>query len=458
MLILDATVVNVALPAIQADLGMRPTGLTWVSNAYLIAFGGLLLLFGRLGDLFGRRRIFLTGLAGFTVASVLCGLAPSPSALIVARFLQGAAGAAASSVILAIIATEFPDNTERTRAMSGYMFVSVAGGSLGLLVGGALTQALSWRWIFLVNVPIGVLGLALASRVLPATHHRPAERKVDIAGAVLVTAAAMSAIYGLVSAGHAPWAAPSVCVPIAAALVLIVVFFAVEVASSHPLLPLHMLQIRSLMVTSVVRGCMAMGMYAVFFLASLDMSQTLGFGPLRVGLAFLPQTLTVAALSLGVTARMVRRFGPVRVLVAGLSFAVVGLAIMASLAVDEPYLPMRMTAHVLLGLGFGMSFLPLLTLAMADVPARDAGLGSGIVNLSLQLSAAVDLAILVTVASHRTRGLASAGASLREATVHGYRFAYAVAVVGVLVGLTLAAVLLRPRRSAVAEAIALPDA
>src|SRR3954471_7089706 len=167
MLVLDATVVNVALPAIQADLGMRPTGLTWVSNAYLIAFGGLLLLFGRLGDLFGRRRIFLTGLAGFTVASVLCGLAPSPSALIVARFLQGAAGAAASSVILAIIATEFPDNTERTRAMSGYMFVSVAGGSLGLLVGGALTQALSWRWIFLVNVPIGVLGLALASRVLP---------------------------------------------------------------------------------------------------------------------------------------------------------------------------------------------------------------------------------------------------------------------------------------------------
>jgi EmrB/QacA subfamily drug resistance transporter len=458
MLVLDATVVNVALPAIQTDLGMRPTDLTWVTNAYLIAFGGLLLLFGRLGDLFGRRRIFLTGLAGFTVASVLCGLAPSPSALIVARFLQGAGGAAASSVILAIIATEFPDGAERTRAMSGYMFVSVAGGSLGLLVGGALTQALSWRWIFLVNVPIGALGLALAARVLPAAHHRPAERRVDIAGAVLVTAAAMSAIYGLVSAAHAPWAAPSVCVPIAASLLLIVVFFAVEVATPNPLLPLHLLQIRSLMVTSVVRGCMAMGMYAVFFLASLDMSQTLGFGPLRVGLAFLPQTLTVAALSLGLTARLVRRFGPVRILLAGLGFAVVGLAVMASLAVDEPYLPLRMGAHVLLGLGFGMSFLPLLTLAMADVPAKDAGLGSGIVNLSLQLSAAVDLAILVTVASHRTRALAAAGASLRDATVHGYRFAYAVAVVGVLVGLTIAAVLLRPRRSPVAEAIALPEA
>jgi EmrB/QacA subfamily drug resistance transporter len=461
MLILDATVVNVALPAIQGDLGMRPAGLTWVSNAYLIAFGGLLLLFGRLGDLFGRRRIFLTGLAGFTVASVLCGLAPSPATLIVARFLQGAAGAAASSVILAIIATEFPDHTERTRAMSGYMFVSVAGGSLGLLVGGALTQALSWRWIFLVNVPIGALGLALASRVLPAAPPRPAEgraeRKVDVAGAVLVTAAAMSAIYGLVSAAHAPWAAPSVCVPITGSLLLIVTFFGVEVAADNPLLPLHVLRIRSLMVTSVVRGCMAMGMYAVFFLASLDMSQTLGFGPLRVGLAFLPQTLTVAALSLGLTARLVRRFGPVRVLLAGLSFAVVGLAVMASLAVDEPYVPVRMAAHVLLGLGFGMSFLPLLTLAMSDVPARDAGLGSGIVNLSLQLSAAVDLAILVSVASHRTRALVGAGASLREATVHGYRFAYAVAVVGVLVGLTIAAALLRPRRAAVAAAI-VPEA
>jgi EmrB/QacA subfamily drug resistance transporter len=458
MLVLDATVVNVALPAIQSDLGLRPADLTWVSNTYLIAFGGLLLLFGRLGDLFGRRRIFLTGLAGFTLASVACGLAPSPAALIVARFLQGAGGAAASSVILAIIATEFPGEAERTRAMSGYMFVSVAGGSLGLLVGGALTQALSWRWIFLVNVPIGAIGLALAGRVLPAAHHRPAERKVDVAGAVLVTAAAMSAIYGLVAGAHAPWASPSVCAPIVASLVLLVAFFGVEIASDHPLLPLHMLQIRSLMLTSVVRGCMAMGLYGVFFLASLDMAQTLGFGPLRVGLAFLPQTLVVAALSLGLTARLIRRFGAVRVLVAGLSIAVIGLGTMASLGVDEPYFPVRMGAHVLLGLGFGMSFLPLLTLAMADVPARDAGLGSSIVNLSLQLSAAIDLAVLVTVASHRTRALVDAGAAVREATIRGYRFAYAVAVIGVLLGLTIAGTLLRRRRSEVATAIAVPEA
>jgi EmrB/QacA subfamily drug resistance transporter len=457
MLVLDATVVNVALPAIQADLALRPADLTWVSNAYLIAFGGLLLLFGRLGDLFGRRRIFLAGLAGFTVASIACGLAPSVPALIVARFVQGAAGAAASSVILAIIATEFPAEGERARAMSGYMFVSVAGGSLGLLVGGALTQALSWHWIFLINVPFGLVGMWLAAGALREAAPPARRQRVDVAGAVLVTAAAMSAIYGLVSAAHAPWRALSVCLPICGALVLTVLFVAVEVTASAPLIPPRVLRNRSLMVTSVVRGCMAMGLYGIFFLASLDMSGTLGFGPLRVGLAFLPQTLAVAALSLGIAARLVRRFGALRVLVVGLAIGAVGLAVMASLAVDAPYFPVRMIAHALLGLGFGMSFLPLLTLAMSEVPAADAGLGSGIINLSLQLSAAVDLAILVTVASHRTRALIEAGAAARDATALGYRFAYQVAIAGVLVGLTLAAVLLR-RRSAARPGAALQAA
>jgi len=445
MLVLDATVVNVALPTIQVDLDLHPAALTWVTNAYLIAFGGLLLLFGRLGDLLGRRRIFLFGLWTFTLASIACGLATSSTVLIVARFVQGIGAAGASSVILAIIATEFPGESERARAMSGYMFVSVAGGSCGLLVGGLLTQALGWHWVFLINVPIGVLGIPIARRALRETAPLATDRRVDVAGAVLVTGAAMAGIYGLVAAAREPWTSLAVRVPISAALVLTAVFFVVEALVQNPLMPLRVVRIRSLMVTSVVRGFMAMGMYGVFFFATLDMSQTLGFGPLRVGLAFLPQTLVVAALSLGVTSRLVRRHGPVRVLVAGLAIIALGLAVMASLSIDAPYFPLRACGHALLGLGLGTSFLPLLTLAMSDVPARDAGLGSAIVSLSLQLSAAVDLAILVTVASYRTGGLAAGGVALHDATILGYRFAYGVAIAGLLAGLTLVIALLRPR-------------
>jgi EmrB/QacA subfamily drug resistance transporter len=444
MLILDATVVNVALPAMQADFGLHQAELTWITNAYLIAFGGLLLLFGRLGDLFGRRPIFLAGLGVFTLASVACGLASSAALLIAARFVQGVGAAAASSGILAIIVTEFPDDNQRARAMSGYMFVSVAGGSMGLFVGGALTQLLSWHWIFLINLPIGALGLWLAAAALRDAPASDAERKVDVAGAVLVTAAAMSAIYGLVAAAHQPWTAAAVRVPLCVALGLVVLFFWVEASVRHPLLPPRMMRIRSLVVTSLVRGLLAMGLYGTFFLASLDMSETLGFGPLRVGLAFLPQTLVVAALSLGITARLIRRFGPTRVLIIGLAVAAVGVATMANLAVDEPYFPVRMCSHVLLGLGFGLSFLPLLTLAMSEVPGRDAGIGSAIVMLSQQLSAAVDIAILVTIASSHTRALVADDTPLRDAIVLGYRLAYAVAIAGVLLGLTLAATLLRP--------------
>jgi EmrB/QacA subfamily drug resistance transporter len=443
MLVLDATVVNVALPAMQADLDVGPGELTWITSAYMIAFGGLLLLFGRLGDRVGRRRIFIVGIELFTLASIACGFAPTAWLLIVARFVQGIGAAAASSVILAIIATEFPQPADRAKAMSGYTFVSVSGGSLGLFVGGLLTQAVSWHWIFWINVPFGLLALALVKRYL-REEPRPRERApIDVVGAVLVTAAAMVAIYGVVEAGYTSWTAPAVRTALAIALALAVVFFTVEAMRPNPLLPLRMLRIRSLVVTSVVRGFMAMGLYGAFFLATLDMSHTLGFGPLRVGLAFLPQTLTVGALSLGVTAWLVRRFGPARVLVAGLATAGVGIAVMAGLAIDEPYFPIRAGAHVLLGLGFGMAFMPLLTLAMSDVPAQDAGLGSAIVNLSLQLAAAVDVALLVTASSYRTRALLDAGTAARDATVLGYRFAYAVALVGMLVGLTLAASLVR---------------
>ncbi|HEV7555822.1 MAG TPA: MFS transporter [Kofleriaceae bacterium] len=445
MLILDASVVNVALPAMRADLDVDPVQLTWITNSYLIAFGGLLLLFGRLGDLIGRRRVFLFGLGLFTAASIACGLADSAAILIVSRFVQGIGAAAASSVILALIAVEFPDANERAKAMSGYMFVSVAGGSFGLFAGGLLTQLLSWHWIFLVNVPIGLIAIELARRSLRETAARPVSRRIDVAGAVLVTAAAMAAIYGLVTAAREPWSSTAVRVPLSAALALTVIFFVVEATVEQPLLPLRVLRIRSLMITSVIRGFMAMGMYAIFFLGSLDMSTTLGFGPLRTGLAFLPQTLVVAILALGLTARASRRYGPRRVLVVGLAMVAVGIGVMASLGLHEPYMPIRAAAHVVLGVGLGMSFLPLLTLAMSDVQARDAGLGSAIVSLSMQLSGAVDLAILVTAASFRAHALAGDGTPVADATILGYRFAYVVALVGILVGLTLATTLLRER-------------
>ncbi|HUJ62774.1 MAG TPA: DHA2 family efflux MFS transporter permease subunit [Kofleriaceae bacterium] len=448
MLVLDATVVNVALPAMQADLGVAPGELTWITNAYLIAFGGLLLLFGRLGDRIGRRRVFVLGVELFTLASIACGFASNAPVLIAARFVQGIGAAGASSVILAIIATEFPRPADRAKAMSGYAFVSVSGGSLGLFVGGLLTQALSWHWIFWINVPFGALALALVRRYLRAEPPAATRAPIDVIGAVLVTVTAMTAIYGFVEAGATSWDAPAVRGALALAIALAVVFVTLEAARPHPLLPLRVFRIRGLVVTSVVRGFMAMGLYGVFFLATLDMSHTLGFAPLHVGLAFLPQTLTVAALSLGGSAALVQRFGAARVLVAGLAIAAAGVAIMAGLAVDEPYLPIRLGAHLLLGLGFGLAFLPLLTLAMADVPAHDAGLGSAIINLSLQLAAAVDIALLVTASSHRTRALLDAGAPLRDATVLGYRFAYQVALAGMLVGLTLAATLLRPNARA----------
>jgi EmrB/QacA subfamily drug resistance transporter len=443
MLVLDATVVNVALPAMQADLALPPAQLTWITNAYMIAFGGLLLLFGRLGDQLGRRRMFVLGISLFTLASIACGLAPTALFLIVARFIQGVGAAAASAVILAIIATEFPAPADRAKAMSGYMFVSVSGGSLGLFVGGVLTQLLSWHWIFWINVPVGLLALQLVRRYVREEVRARTRQPVDVLGALLVTSAAMVAIYGLVAAARGSWSDATVRVSISITLALTVLFFVVESLRPNPLLPLRMLRIRSLIVTSVIRGFMAMGLYGVFFLATLDMSGTLGFGPFQVGLAFLPQTLVVAALSLGGSAWLVRRFGPNRVLIAGLAIAALGTGVMALLAVDEPYFPLRAVGHVLLGIGFGMSFLPLLTLAMSEVPASDAGLGSAIVNLSLQLAAAVDIAILVTASSYRTRSLLAAGANLRDATVLGYRFAYALGIAALLVGVTLAATLLR---------------
>jgi EmrB/QacA subfamily drug resistance transporter len=451
MLVIDGTVVNVALPVIQADLHLTGARLTWVTSSYLIAFGGLLLLFGRLGDLVGRRRIFMLGLGLFTAASVACGLARSSEVLIVARFIQGIGAAGASSVVLAIIATEFPDPKDRTKAMSGYMFVSIAGGSFGLLVGGALTQLIDWHWIFLVNLPIGLVTIPLCRAVLRETPAQGLGRGVDVGGAVLVTGAAMTAIYALVATADHGFTAPAVVVPALAAVAMLVGFLVLESRHANPLMPLRILRIRSLIASSVVRGFLIMGIYGGFFFGVLELSHTLDFGPMRIGLAFLPQTSVIIVLSLGGTAWMIGRFGPRRVLLVGMSLIVVALVTFALRAPDAPYWPGRLCSYVLVGLGGGMSFLPLLTIAMSEVPPRDAGLGSAIVNISLQLSAAVDLAILGAISAHRSNALVAAQVPARAAAISGYHWGYATAAGGVAIGLVLAATLLRPRPDGIAR-------
>jgi EmrB/QacA subfamily drug resistance transporter len=448
MLVLDATVVNVALPAIQKDLQLEPRALTWISSAYLIAFGGLLLLFGRLGDDLGRKRVFRAGVVLFTLASLACGLAPGPLTLIGARFVQGIGAAAASSVILAIIATEFPRPEDRAKAMSGYMFVSVAGGSVGLFVGGVLTEALAWNWIFWINVPVGAIALELVRRHLKDDVRPARKAPIDLLGAILVTGAAMLFIYALLEVGVAGWSSTAARGAFAATLALVVVFFTVESQREHPLLPLRMMLVRNLVLSNVVRGFMAMALYGIFFVTTLDMAHALHFGPFHVGLAFLPQTLTVAALSLGGSAAIVRRIGAVRAVVIGLAIATIGVGIMSTLAVDAPYFPMRIVFHVLIGLGLGMAFLPLLQLAMVDVPPADAGLASALVNLSMQLSGAVGIAVLASAAAHRTHALVAAHTALHDATVLGFRFADRIALIGLLVGITVAVTLLRPRKAA----------
>jgi EmrB/QacA subfamily drug resistance transporter len=443
MLIIDGTVVNVALPAIQADLKMTGVQLSWVTNSYLIAFGGLLLLFGRLGDLVGRRKVFLLGIGLFTAASAACGLASSAEMLIAARFVQGIGAAGASSVVLAIIATEYPEPKARAKAMSGYMFVSIAGGSVALVLGGALTQMLDWHWIFLINLPIGALTIPLCRAVLRETPAQGLGKGLDVGGAVLVTGAAMTAIYALVATANHAWTDAAVLGPAAASLALGAGFLVLEARHRNPLLPLRVLRIRSLMATSVIRGCMFLAMYAVFFFGALELSHQLGLGPMEVGMSFLPQSLVTAAMSLGLSAWLVNRFGPYRVLLAGLSLLAVALVTFAIRDPEAPYWPGRFVSYALIGVGAGASFLPLITIAMSDVPPSDVGLGSAIINFSLQLAGAIDLAILVAVAAHSSQRALVAGASARDAATSGYHAAYTAGAIGVTIGLVIAAVLIR---------------
>ena len=446
MIVLDVTIVNVALPSIQRDLHFSQSNLTWVVNAFLVTFGSLLLLAGRLGDLAGRKRVFLAGLVTFTAASLLCGIAPSQGALIAARFLQGVGAAAQASVILAIIITEFPTPSERARAMSAYVFVSVAGGSLGLLAGGILTQALSWHWVFFVNLPIGVATFVLGRRFIQADSGLGLEHGVDWIGSILVTASLMGVIYAIVQATTHGWISAQVLGVGAVAALLMAAFVALEARIENPILPMRILRVQGLIKASLVRGFLVTGMYSTFFLGSLYLEHVRHYSAVQTGAAFLPWTITVAVLSQGITARLVTRFGPVRVLTAGMVSAVIGLLLFSTVGPTTAFFPTIFFACFAIGLGIGSAFMPLLTIAMADVPAADSGLGSGITNVSQQISGALGLAVLSTLAANRTKGLLATHQGLTSSLIGGYHLAFLVGASTITVGIVIAFALLRPRR------------
>ena len=444
MIVLDVTIVNVALPSIQRDLHFSQANLSWVVNAFLVTFGSLLLLAGRLGDLAGRKHVFLAGLTIFTLASLLCGIAPSQGALIGARFLQGVGAAAQASVILAIIVTEFPETAERARAMSAYVFVSVAGGSLGLLAGGLLTQALSWHWVFFVNLPIGVATFLLGKALIRSDSGLGLGHGVDWLGSVLVTGSLMTAIYAIVEATAHGWISSRVLGFGGLAALLMAAFIALEARIENPIMPLRILRLRGLVNASFVRGLLVTGMYATFFLGTLYLEHLRHYGALQTGVAFLPWTLTVAILSQGTTAGLVRRFGPIPVLTAGMGIAAVGLVLFSTVGAHTAYFPTIFFANFALGLGIGNAFMPLLTLAMEDVPAADAGLGSGITNVSQQIGGALGLAVLSTVATNHTKSLLASHHALTTSLISGYHLAFLVAATATVSAILIGLVLLRP--------------
>jgi EmrB/QacA subfamily drug resistance transporter len=446
MTVLDTTIVNVALPSIQRDLHFSQSGLTWVINAFLISFGSFLLLAGRLGDLLGRKRVFLAGVAVFTVASALCGLSGDQGLLIAARFLQGIGGAMSASVVLAIVVTEFPAPADRARAMSAYVFVAVAGGSLGLLAGGIITQAVSWHWIFFVNLPIGLMTFALGSALIPDDEGIGLAAGVDWAGSALVTTALMSAVYAILQASTHGWGSTEVLGFGALAVVLLTAFGALESRIANPIMPLSILRLRGLVASSLVRAFLVTGMYSTFFLGTLYLEHVLHYDALDTGAAFLPWTLTVAVLSLGVTARLMARVGPLRTLVPGLAFAAAGLVLLSTAGLHTAFFPTLFFATFAIGLGIGLSFMPLLTIAMADVPAHEAGLASGLVNVTQQISAALGLAVLGTIATSHTKSLLLHGHPLTSSLLSGYHVAFVVGAACLIVGIAFAVALLRARR------------
>jgi EmrB/QacA subfamily drug resistance transporter len=453
MIVLDVTIVGVALPSIREDLGFSESSLAWVANAYLLTFGGFLLLAGRLGDVFGHRRLFLIGIALFTLASLGAGLATSQDQLVAFRAVQGLAGAIASAVALSLIVTLFTEPADRAKAMGVFSFVAAGGGTIGVLLGGVLTSALNWHWIFLVNVPIGVAVLVLARLVLPGAHAAPVSRRLDIAGAVTATTSLMLAVYAIVNGNEVGWTSVRTLGLLAAASVVLVSFLLIEARTAAPLVPLGLFRMRNVSTANVVGVLWAAAMFAWFFLSALYLQLVLGYSPLQVGLAFLPANLIMAVFSLGLSAKLVMRFGITAPLATGLLLAAAGLSLFARAPVGGAFTVDVLPSMILLGLGAGMALNPVLLAAMSDVDPREAGLASGVVNTSFMMGGALGLAILASLASSRSDTLLATGATQLTALAGGYHVAFLVGAAFAAVAAVLSAVLLRARAGATAAGV-----
>jgi EmrB/QacA subfamily drug resistance transporter len=449
MIVLDATVTNVALPSIQDDLGFSSSSLAWVVNAYMIAFGGLLLLAGRLGDLISRKRVFLAGLAVFTGASLLCGAAQSQEMLVAARFLQGAGGALTSAVILGMIVTMFPEPREMAKAIGVYAFVASAGGAVGLLAGGILTQAINWHWIFFVNVPIGLVTAILASRLIPRDTGIGLSRGADLPGAVLVTSALMLGVYTIVKpAAENGWGDATTLSLGAIALALLAAFVVREATAANPLMPLRIFRSRNVTGSNLVQILSVAGMFGTFFLGALYLQRILGYDALQTGLAFLPVTLIMGTLSVKYSEPLITRFGPRTVVIPGLALIGAALVVFAQAPVGGDYITHVLPVMVLLGTGAGLCFPALMGLAMSGATPEDAGLSSGLINTTAQVGGALGLAVLATLSSSRTESLAADGASQAAALTGGYHVAFWIAAVLVGAAIVVALTVLSQPKAA----------
>jgi EmrB/QacA subfamily drug resistance transporter len=443
MIVLDTTIVNVALPSIRRDLGFSQTSLAWVVNGYMLTFGGFLLLGGRLGDLYGHRRLFMAGIVLFSLASLTCGVASSQAMLVGARVVQGLGGAIVSAVSLSLMMSLFVEPGERTKAMGVFGFVAAGGGSLGVLLGGILTDVLSWHWIFLVNVPIGVAVCISALRVLPRPRTQTGDTRLDVTGALTVTASLMLAVYAIVNGNTVGWTSARTLGLLGLAVALLAIFVLVESRVRSPLMPLRLLRLRNLATANTIGVLWAAAMFAWFFLSALYLQLVLGYSPLQVGLAFLPANLIMGAFSLGLSAKLVMRYGIARPLATGLTLAAAGLIMLARVPVAGSFLGDVLPSMILLGFGAGLAFNPVLLAAMGDVPQSEAGLASGIVNTSFMMGGALGLAVLASVAASRTGSLLASGHGHLEALTGGYHVAFAIGAVAALLAAVLGALRLR---------------